>query len=183
MPTNDGKSKTEFQKHLDILHSLLAKYSPRGTVIIVGDMNGTLLTSRNNPHDISLKEFVSEHELTWCQKNMGSESTFVSHTGNGRSQIDYIFASARDILISTKVEEKHCLNQSAHTVVSSTLNVSIETSKCIKTKRIQSKSSVKLLWDKIDNESYQSCLSHELDSLRDDHCQDPEDQFKVVMDI
>ena len=59
---------------------------------------------------------------------MGTTPTFVNHIGNGVSLIDYMFSTVNGILKSTKVEEKHYLNQSAHTVVSSILNVTIEAS-------------------------------------------------------
>lgn len=70
------------KKHLDILHSLLVKYRSIGTVVISGDLNGTLVSSRNNQHDVSLKEFVQEHQLSWSHTEMETTPTFVSHTGN-----------------------------------------------------------------------------------------------------
>ena len=36
---------------------------------------------------------------------MGTESTFVSHTGNDNSKIDYILSAENDVLYSVKVEE------------------------------------------------------------------------------
>ena len=182
MPTNDGKSKSDYQKHIDILHSLIDKYSLRGTVILVGDMNGTLLSNRKNPHDVILKDFVNEHGLSWRQEDMGTESTFVSHTGNGNSQIDYILSTTKDILNSVKVEEKHHLNQSAHTVISSTLSVSMETLHSDKHKKSQPKTVTKLMWDKIDTESYQSYLTKEFETLHGDQCWDSEEQLKIISD-
>ena len=126
MPTHESNSMSNYNKHLDILHTLLVKYSSMGTVIICGDLNGTLCSDRSNRHDCSLKEFVKEHNLSWHEESMGSESTFVSHNGCGRSQIDYILcSSSSDVLKTTTVEEKHYLNQSAHTVVSSLLDMKL----------------------------------------------------------
>ena len=59
---------------------------------------------------------------------MGTTPTFVSHIGNGISQIDYMFSTVNGILKSTKAEEKRYLNQSAHTAVSSIMYVTIEAS-------------------------------------------------------
>ena len=52
-----------------------------------GTMTATT-SSRNNHHDVSLKEFVKEHQLIWGQVEMETIPTFISHTGNGESQID-----------------------------------------------------------------------------------------------
>ena len=93
MPINDSNPKQKSNKHLDILHTLIWKYSPLRTVIPGGDMNGTLVSSRNNLHNISLNDFVREHNLSRCQPDMETAPTFVSHTGNGVSQIDYVFST------------------------------------------------------------------------------------------
>ena len=69
---------------------------------------------------------MKAHNLSWHKNEMGHISTFTSHTGRGRSQIDYILCSNDSILMSTKIEDKHYLNQSAHTVVSSIVNVHLE---------------------------------------------------------
>ena len=113
MPTKETNSQSNFNKHLDILHDMIARYCQSGTVIVCGDMNGTLIEERNNGHDNSLKDFVKEHNLSWCKNEMGNKSTFISHTGRGRSQMDYILCSNDSTLISTQIEDKHYLNQSA----------------------------------------------------------------------
>ena len=110
MPTKETNSRSNFNTHLDILHDMVVRYNRLGTVIVCGDMNGTLIEERNNSHDNSLKDFVKEHNLSWHKNEMGNKLTFVSHTGIGRSQIDYILCSNSSTLASTKIEEKHYLN-------------------------------------------------------------------------
>ena len=46
-----------------------------------------LLEKKNN--DNSLKDFVKEHYWSWHKIKMGNKSTFIRHTGRGKSQIDY----------------------------------------------------------------------------------------------
>ena len=84
---------------------MIAKYSQLGTVIVCGDMNGTLIEERNKGHDNSLKYFLKEHNLSWRKSEMGNKSTFISHTGRGRSHIDYILCSNDLTLMSTKIED------------------------------------------------------------------------------
>ena len=102
MPTNETNSQSSFNKHLDILHDMIARYSQFGTVIVCGDMNGTLIEERNNGHNNILKDFVKEHNLSWRKSEMGNKSTFISHTGRGKSQIDYILCSNDSTFMSTK---------------------------------------------------------------------------------
>lgn len=63
MPTKKVHSDFEYQVNLDILISILDKYEETHTVIICGDMNGTILNDRNNSHDSKLKKFINENSL------------------------------------------------------------------------------------------------------------------------
>ena len=143
---------------------MIARYGQLGTVIVCGDMNGTRIEERNNGHDNSLKYFVKEYNLSWHKNEMGHKSTFTSHTGRGRSQIDYILCSNDSILMSTKIEDKHYRNQSAHTVVSSTVNVHLESGLNVKKQKSEPKSYVKINWGKVNPEKYQDILQSRLNS-------------------
>ncbi len=50
-------------EHLDILHDIISRFSQSHKIILCGDLNGTLLPSRANAHDILLRDFVQEHHL------------------------------------------------------------------------------------------------------------------------
>ena len=52
------------------------------------------------------------------------KKTFMSDNDRGSSQIDSILCTTPDTLKSVVVEEKHFLNQSAHTSVCAILNIS-----------------------------------------------------------
>ena len=180
MPTHESNSLSNYDKHLDILHTLLVKYSALGTVIVCGDMNGTLSTERNNRHDCSLKQFVVEHNLYWNESDMERKSTFISHTGCGRSQIDYIMCTASGILKTTEVEDKHYLNQSAHTVVNSVLKLQLKGQIKTENKNIKSKQRIKMNWDKVDIVKYQSVISDKLHKLQENHILNPGESLKRV---
>ena len=171
MLTKETNSQSNFNKNSDILHDMVVRYNRLGTVIVCGDMNGTLIEERNNSHDNSLMDFVKEHNLSWHINVIGNKSTFVSHTGIllGRSQIDYILCSNSSILASTKIEQKHCLNQSAHTVVSA--NVIIQLEGTLNTNKLKTvpKPYVKINWEKMNSEKFQEILHSKLNSLRGRH--------------
>ena len=50
-----------YREMLDGVHYIIDRYSPSHKIILCGDLNGSLLQSRSNPHDGMLKEFVQEH--------------------------------------------------------------------------------------------------------------------------
>ena len=183
-PTKETNSQSNFNKHLDILHDMIARYGQSGTVIVCGDMNGTLIEERNNGHDNdnSLKDFVKEHNLSWCKNEMGNKSTFISHTGRGRSQIDYILCSNDSTLISTKIEDKHYLNQSAHTMVSSTINIQLEGSLKVNKQKTEPKSYVKIKWDKVNPGKYQDILRSKLNSLHEMQSVAPGERLDYITD-
>ena len=90
MPTNETNSLENFNKHLNILHKMIMSYNQLGTDIVCGDLNRMLVMERTNCHNNSLKDFVKEHNLSWHKEIMGNKSTFVSHSGRCRTQIDYV---------------------------------------------------------------------------------------------
>ena len=173
MPTHEANSLSKYNEHLDILHTLIAEYSSLGAVIICCDMSGKLISERSNRHDCGLKEFVTEHSLSWPEESMGTKSTFISHSGSGRSQIDYILCSSEGVLKTTTVEEKHFLNRSMNTVVSSLLDIQLKGNSNVKKKKVELKSRIKINWDKVDEAKYKSVLSGNLNSLHEDHSLDP----------
>ena len=66
--------------------------------------------------------------------------------------------------MSTKIEDKHYRNQSAHTVVSSTVNVHLESGLNVKKQKSEPKSYVKINWGKVNPEKYQDILQSRLNS-------------------
>lgn len=111
---------------------------------------------------------------------METTPTFVSHTGNGVSQIDYILCTDVQILNSTIVTENHYLSQSAHTVVSFTLDVKVDLLINKGKSNKQSKAVSKLIWEKLNVGKFQDVLSNELKSLNEEHLRDTDELLGFV---
>ncbi|CAG2195738.1 unnamed protein product [Mytilus edulis] len=65
MPTLAQNSQIGYREHLDIVSHITEKYSDL-THILCGDLNGTLKTSRKNPHDKLLRAFKTQGK--WINK-------------------------------------------------------------------------------------------------------------------
>jgi hypothetical protein len=61
--TKMANSGNQYQENLDILQTMIDKYVDSHTIIICGDMNGSLSIERNNNHDAKLKSFMKLNEL------------------------------------------------------------------------------------------------------------------------
>ena len=84
LPTKKKDSEYNYSECLDIVHDILHRYEQSHHIILCGDLNGTLLPTRNNKHDLFLKEFVNEHSLS----NNGHSSvkpTFYHFNGTATS--------------------------------------------------------------------------------------------------
>ena len=123
-------------------------------------MNSTLVETRNNTHDRYLKSFMNEQGL--IGKMDSDEKTFMSDNDRGSSQFDYILCSTPGTLKSVVVEEKHFLNQSAHTSVCAILNISSPPKQKVTcNKRTFSKPN----WDKLDENKFQQSLNIAIEGL------------------
>jgi hypothetical protein len=63
-------------------------------LLLCGDLNGTLLSTRSNSHDKLLKNFVIETSLHSAGK-CSDMNTFYHHAGSSTSQIDYTLVRDR----------------------------------------------------------------------------------------
>ena len=61
MPTNKKDSEFSYRECLDVLHDIISRFESSHKIVLCGDLNGTLMLTRNNKHDIMLKDFVKEH--------------------------------------------------------------------------------------------------------------------------
>ena len=85
-------------------------------ILLCGDLNGTLLPTRNNKHDAILKYFVKEHSLSTGSFDC-VEPTFSHFNGVVTSQIDYILTSDADLFYKYSVLKKDAFNLSSHVPV------------------------------------------------------------------
>ena len=75
MPTNKSDSEFGYRECLDVIHDKIRRYESSHTIVLCGDLNGTLLETRNNKHDIMLKDFVNEHCMS-AGSNLKSDPTY-----------------------------------------------------------------------------------------------------------
>ena len=150
MPTKKANSDLDYQENLDIIQSILDKYEETHSVVICGDMNGTLLTDRSNSHDIKLRKFAAKNMLN-TYSELGKSPTFYHNDGHSSSQIDYIMSN-HDILELTTILVHDPTNVSSHTPVRATLSRKLASAK--KSSK-QSHTAFKLLWDKVDKREFQ----------------------------
>ena len=144
MPTlNLPKSRTEYQEHIDILHSIVSKYKNSHKVILCGDFNATLLETRDNPHDSLFKKFVSEVGL--MNKMSCIDSTFFSHNGKSTSQIDYVLTKNIKKVTTVKIQDFRDCNTSSHVHV--TFEYELETALIFGIRNKTGTHSI-LLWEK-----------------------------------
>ena len=161
LPTNNTSvnSHIEYAECLDIIDNIITKYRNTHKVILVGDMNGTLLPPRPyNKHDSLIQNFVKEQGL---ETQKSTQHTFFHHSGNSSSQIDYILATDIKLLYNLEISGKDSENTSSHVKVSAMLRV-----KCgigtIKPSKNLTKTVKKLKWEKIDQQAYIQSLEMEL---------------------
>ncbi|VDI65714.1 Hypothetical predicted protein [Mytilus galloprovincialis] len=162
MPTCNTDSQYEYRECLDIIYDIIQKYQESHKIILCGDLNGTLLDSRNNKHDKILKSFVSEMGLsTGVDKD--ERHTFFHHAWSSSSQIDYILVNDKKLISKYNIDEKSSINLSAHTsvTVKTTIEIPANTKPAIKNK----KAKFKLQWDKIDKRQYNNLIQQDSTSI------------------
>ena len=125
LPTNKSDSEYGYRECLDIVHDIIQRYGPSHKVLLCGDLNGSLLRTRNNKHDIILKDFVEKHYLHSGASDC-IQPTFYHFNGIVTSQIDYILSSDPQIFSTYNIMNRESLNVSMHVPVKSIVHVSID---------------------------------------------------------
>ena len=124
-------------------------------IVLCGDLNGSLVKSRSNPHDCMLRDFVIEHSLV-TDDRINNTPTFYGHSGSS-SQIDYILVGDLSLISQVNINPQLPTSMSSHTSVKATLKAKISSSS-VKQKRVVSGAVTKLLWEKADKQHYQCLL-------------------------
>ena len=166
LPTNKKDSEYIYSECLDIVHDTLHRYERSHHIILCGDLNGTLLPTRNKKHDLLLKEFVNENSLS----NNGHYSvkpTFYHLNGTATFQIDYILTNKPEIFETYSIIDKESCNVSSHVPVEVRLNIDsgkIHEEKCDPNKK-SNQTKQTLLWNKIDLDKYLSEIKYNLPTI------------------
>ena len=122
LTTSKSDSEYGYRECLDVIHDIIQRFISSHTVLLCGDLNGSLLETRNNKHDVILKDFVKNH----CLSNGTFESnqpTFYHFNGHVTSQIDYVLSSDTQILATYDILNREPLNVSKHVPIRTTLCV------------------------------------------------------------
>jgi hypothetical protein len=177
LPTQNTNSQVEYSEYLDVIFDIIVKYQSQYQIILCGDLNGTVMESRNNKHDQLLKIFITEMGFD-ISKQVSDLPTFFHHAHDSTSQIDYIFAMEPDTIVKYKYGEKSYLNSPAHIIVKAETNIKIPMVKSRKPSNNQSKFIV--LWEKMDRTAYNDILEANLNNLQEQD--DIDQQIKILTD-
>ena len=159
MPAHSSHSKIEYQECIDIISNFLERF-PSSIWVICGDFNATLASTRNNSHDVIFKKFVKTFQLEHTAASQISP-TFVQHSGNGSSHIDYILTNKPAFLGPTTIAKYAASNTSAHFSIHSTCKMQIQ-AKNQKSNGNPVKQSSKTLWQQADTNRYNKIIFDQL---------------------
>lgn len=153
MPTNKQGSEHAYRECLDVLHDIISRYEHSHNIILCGDLNGTLLVTRNNKHDVMLKDFVKEHMLS-C-RNSSLDPTFYHFNGYATSQIDYVLSNCPELVWRYSICKKDPLNVSPHVPVTVLLKLTPEvlSSHC-RAEGKQCKPKKVFSWNRLDQDTF-----------------------------
>ncbi|CAC5386913.1 unnamed protein product [Mytilus coruscus] len=165
MPTHNSDSLSEYTECLDIIYDIIQKYENTHKIVLAGDLNGTLQTSRTNKHDKMLRNFAKNMNLTTGVELVNTH-TFFHHAGNSSSQIDYILVQDETLVEDYTIVEKSCANTSAHTIVK--MEIASQMTKIRKSNQQNNKSKYKMQWDQIDKKSYKSIIQNSISSIENE---------------
>lgn len=166
LPTNKTDSEYSYRECLDVVHDIIQRYESSHSVLLCGDLNGSLLQTRNNKHDNILKDFVKNHQLSHGTF-VSTQPTFFHFNGVVTSQIDYILTSNLKLLKSYNIGNREPLNVSTHVPVYVTMHIDLGVVEADTKSKPKIPPKKILCWDRVDQEVYSNELSISLSALTD----------------
>ena len=150
MPTSGYAETAEnYSACVDLLSVVVSKYRDTHLVVVSGDMNATVLSSRSSNSDKQFRKFVETEGLKVCTP--GDHMTY-SH-GNGASQIDYILSSA-DIPVQFALLDVVEGNTSSHIPIQCAFKIRHS---LVNVKDVEKKLH-RTLWDSCDRRLFQQVI-------------------------
>ena len=52
IPTQNTNSQEEYSECFDLIYDIIIKYQVEFQMVLFGDLNGTILSNKNNKHDL-----------------------------------------------------------------------------------------------------------------------------------
>ena len=106
------------------------------------------------------KTFICQNQLSHTMPSL-SIPTFIQHSGNGSSQIDFILSANSQLLGKTRIDRNDFSNTSAHTSISAHIYCTLPETNG-KIQRENSKKAEKILWESGSIAKYQQKLLEKL---------------------
>ncbi|MEW8548319.1 MAG: endonuclease/exonuclease/phosphatase family protein, partial [Candidatus Thiodiazotropha sp.] len=153
-------SDVDYSDNLDQISEIIHKYSSSAYIILLGDMNASLLKDAPNTRDKLLMDFCNSHQL-FLGESYPNGNTYHHSSGNSKSQIDYILTRGDFTgcpISDVEIKTREALNTSTHDPVVCMMPevtsqvVSGESAVAVKKK---------IRWEKLNREGYQGQL-HEV---------------------
>ena len=161
MPTEG--SPTRYAELLDEIFEITEMLQPKGSVVWLGDLNGSFTRPTPSANDKKLSAFCRE---LCIDMSMDSKPTYHHFVGNIKSRIDHILTlpDSKEVVSSIMVEERHPLNMSSHDPVLATIHLTTH-HPATKHGHGAAPAKGKPNWNKIDVGQYQHLTSLRLDSF------------------
>ena len=115
------KKKQEYQEVLDEIAEIIQTFKTTHIMILLGDMNASMMDRCGNERDKLLEQFINENFL--FHRQFG-KNTYIHSDNLCSSEIDYIFCSNNGSNTMSEVNVlSDCLNTSDHLPVVAKLEV------------------------------------------------------------
>lgn len=135
------------------------RYHLSHKILLCGDLNVTLLPTRNNKHDIVLKDFARGHcVLTGSYHSV--QPTFYHFNGVVSSQIDYVLSKVPSLFQSYLILGKDICNVSSHVPIPVQIQFPEQVPSVTSTLNKPSKTIY--FWAKVDSDKYNDILQQSL---------------------
>ena len=122
LPCRNSKATDAFEDILLELQEVLDKYTCTHAIILLGDMNSSLLNRGVNVQDKKLQNFCAQNDLVSLQHGV---PTFFHVNGDDEAEIDYILLNkkAKPLVKTVRVDNYTVSNTSDHVPVYIILNI------------------------------------------------------------
>ncbi|MES9904845.1 MAG: reverse transcriptase domain-containing protein [Sedimenticola sp.] len=174
MPARNSRTSQSYSEILDELSEIISKYKSTHAIIVLGDMNASLITRKGNEQDILFKQFCEKENL---HTNQFGEPTFFHENGRDCAELDYVLCceKALTMIESTEVESgsHSSCNTSDHKAVTAVLKIKVHSEK-----RNPVIHKTKPKWDKCDKAEYTSYIEENLRTF-----DRPESEFEMIQTL
>ena len=161
MPVRGTSKKQEYQEVLDEIAEIIQTFKTTHIMILLGDMNASMMDRCGNERDKLLEQFINENFL--FHRQFG-KNTYIHSDNLCSSEIDYIFCSNNGGNMMFEVNVlSDCLNTSDHLPVVAKLEV-------VKPLCVDQQKTIDIRpkWDKCNHQIYKGSINRLLGSFPED---------------